>query len=244
MATSHKKGGFTLIELLVVIAIIAILAAILFPVFAKAREMARKSSCLANLKEITLAYTMYINDSDGTCPTYTTSFSPFDRFSQKQGTLPPQQGNPLDTWAMRLFQYKRNKDIIWCPSDAGKGPTAELTVSYFLKPTVDAARVWDTPTRAPFKEGDFNYPSDQVVFYEKMSFHWGSRDFNAGDPSSLTGNVSYFDGHVKTIRWSDWNSLEPDFFNWDPDGDGSKGCTVDSNSDRRKDPTVCCDHLQ
>lgn len=62
------RRGFTLIELLVVIAIIAILAAILFPVFARAREKARQTSCLSNVKEITLAVIMYISDYDQKYP--------------------------------------------------------------------------------------------------------------------------------------------------------------------------------
>ncbi len=64
------RRGFTLIELLVVIAIIAILAAILFPVFAKAREKARQSSCLSNLKQIGLATLQYVQDYDETLPFY------------------------------------------------------------------------------------------------------------------------------------------------------------------------------
>ena len=61
---SSRKTGFTLIELLVVIAIIAILAAILFPVFSRARENARRASCQSNLKGLALAWTMYTQDND------------------------------------------------------------------------------------------------------------------------------------------------------------------------------------
>ena len=64
-----RKRGFTLIELLVVIAIIAILAAILFPVFARAREKARQSSCLSNVKQIGLGMMMYVQDYDERFPT-------------------------------------------------------------------------------------------------------------------------------------------------------------------------------
>ncbi|MFO8079163.1 MAG: prepilin-type N-terminal cleavage/methylation domain-containing protein [Armatimonadota bacterium] len=63
-----QRAGFTLIELLVVIAIIAILAAILFPVFARAREKARQSSCLSNVKQLNLGVMMYVQDYDETFP--------------------------------------------------------------------------------------------------------------------------------------------------------------------------------
>ena len=64
----HRRAGFTLIQLLVVIAIIAILAAILFPVFAQAREKARAISCLSNLKQTGLAWSMYTQDYDEIIP--------------------------------------------------------------------------------------------------------------------------------------------------------------------------------
>ena len=67
----RRRVGFTLIELLVVIAIIAILAAILFPVFSQARESARKSTCLSNLKQVGLSTTMYVTDYDDTFPSAT-----------------------------------------------------------------------------------------------------------------------------------------------------------------------------
>src|SRR5712692_8443545 len=68
MSRRPRIRAFTLIELLVVIAIIAILAAILFPVFAQAREKARSITCTSNLKELGLAWQMYIQDYDETCP--------------------------------------------------------------------------------------------------------------------------------------------------------------------------------
>src|SRR5690242_4811005 len=66
--TPYTRAGFTLIELLVVIAIIAILAAILFPVFAQARDAARKATCQSNLKQFAIAFAMYAVDYDGYYP--------------------------------------------------------------------------------------------------------------------------------------------------------------------------------
>ena len=75
MTRRSSQTGFTLIELLVVIAIIAILAAILFPVFARARESARRSSCLSNIKQTNLANLMYVQDYDETLPTFVRDYS-------------------------------------------------------------------------------------------------------------------------------------------------------------------------
>ena len=91
----HKRSGFTLIELLVVIAIIAILAAILFPVFAQAREQARKTACLSNCRQIGLGHTMYTQDYD---EMYTPYFSGYD---PKTGTYNP----PSWYWPQLVTPY-------------------------------------------------------------------------------------------------------------------------------------------
>jgi prepilin-type N-terminal cleavage/methylation domain-containing protein len=83
LRTSRKNGAFTLIELLVVIAIIAILAAILFPVFATAREKGRQTVCLSNLKQLGLAFNMYASDYDGCYP------APITNYGTAHGAIPP-----------------------------------------------------------------------------------------------------------------------------------------------------------
>ena len=95
---SSRRSGFTLIELLVVIAIIAILAAILFPVFAKAREKARQASCLSNVKQIALGFMQYAQDYDErNCPSYAGAVG----------------------WPMLLQPYVKNTQIFKCPSAPG-----------------------------------------------------------------------------------------------------------------------------
>lgn len=127
-----RRQGFTLIELLVVIAIIAILAAILFPVFAQAREKARQASCLSNIKQISLGYTMYYQDSDEALPglfyrtptavTYTGETTP----------------RTIYTWSDYLAPYIKSQGVYKCPSNTGTdnvlGAGAVYLADYALLP--------------------------------------------------------------------------------------------------------------
>jgi prepilin-type N-terminal cleavage/methylation domain-containing protein/prepilin-type processing-associated H-X9-DG protein len=98
------RRGFTLIELLVVIAIIAILAAILFPVFARAREKARQASCLSNVKQLSLGFQMYKQDYDETWPMFF--------WTAATGWEPIASG----WWGGEIAPYIKNTQIFLCPS--------------------------------------------------------------------------------------------------------------------------------
>ncbi|MGC9318909.1 MAG: DUF1559 domain-containing protein [Armatimonadota bacterium] len=102
-----RRRGFTLIELLVVIAIIAILAAILFPVFARAREKARQTSCLSNVKQLALGTLMYVQDYDETLFTWSS-----------------EQPSPLHP-AAAVYPYVKNLAIYTCPSSGATGRVTE-----------------------------------------------------------------------------------------------------------------------
>jgi prepilin-type N-terminal cleavage/methylation domain-containing protein/prepilin-type processing-associated H-X9-DG protein len=101
----YRRQGFTLIELLVVIAIIAILAAILMPVFAQARERARVATCTSNVRQIAMSVQMYLQDYDGTMPIW---------YAYHTGT--PHKGTEL-----LLQPYIKNTQVFRCPDDNG-GP--------------------------------------------------------------------------------------------------------------------------
>jgi prepilin-type N-terminal cleavage/methylation domain-containing protein len=112
----RARRGFTLIELLVVIAIIAILAAILFPVFAKARDRARRAACVSNLKQIGTAIVMYGDDYDGYI--YPQWFSDGGYWKYPIGTCPaptnPGGPWPQLLWATVYSNYSKNTDIFRC----------------------------------------------------------------------------------------------------------------------------------
>jgi prepilin-type N-terminal cleavage/methylation domain-containing protein/prepilin-type processing-associated H-X9-DG protein len=105
MNTSKSSRGFTLIELLVVIAIIAILAGILFPVFAAAKEAAKAAACLSNTKQLILGATMYGNDYDDTV-------IPWETAADSEGT----NAQVLGAWTSTIQPYIKNAAILLCPS--------------------------------------------------------------------------------------------------------------------------------
>ncbi len=117
----NTKKGFTLIELLVVIAIIAILAAILFPVFARARENARRSSCSSNIKQIGLGFQQYIQDYDERFPLVAGGAS-----GPNNSVAPP---NLSQGWAIQLQPYLKSTQIFQCPSEPNSAANVNATVA-------------------------------------------------------------------------------------------------------------------
>ena len=105
---TDRRRGFTLIELLVVIAIIAILAAILFPVFAQARAKARQAACMANLKQLGLAFEMYCQDYDELLPIWG-----YGDTSQPDNG--PDEG--FYAWDTVIDPYTKNQQILLCPDN-------------------------------------------------------------------------------------------------------------------------------
>jgi prepilin-type N-terminal cleavage/methylation domain-containing protein/prepilin-type processing-associated H-X9-DG protein len=134
----RRQSGFTLIELLVVIAIIGILAAMLFPVFARARESARKTQCLANVKNIAMAIQIYLSDYDR-FPPGNTDQAAADALTEVSGghqcrldfsNSPAQfwKANPYLRWPVILDEYIKSREVWRCPSQE------HVDYAYFILP--------------------------------------------------------------------------------------------------------------
>jgi len=135
------RRAFTLIELLVVIAIIAILAAILFPVFARARENARRTSCLSNLKQMGLAVMMYVQDYDETYPRCVQCTGPLTGSICSTGAY--------NYWDQLIEPYTKSTQLFFCPSGISStnlrsgnyGMNPNVMVSYQTNPTIRMAAI-------------------------------------------------------------------------------------------------------
>ncbi len=208
------RRGFTLIELLVVIAIIAILAALLFPVFAQAREKARQTSCLSNLKQSGTAVLMYIQDYDETFPINL-------YLSREAGSGAP----CVYSFYQELLPYQKNGDIMRCPSapralaigqgfaNAGFPPICSPALTYIsydfnfaLIDYGDPSSLFG-PTGRPVKTlAQVEYPADTGLIYEgTVVFPGGSAGYQAFDTpvaarhSGLL-NASFADGHARAVH--------------------------------------------
>jgi len=224
------RRGFTLIELLVVIAIIAILAAILFPVFARAREKARQASCQSNLKQLALAMLMYAQDYDERFPGSLIAHNA----SWGGPTTYPQDACCVErmVWTLLLEPYTKNRQIEECPSGDSTWPIRPLKttpVHYKFKHACCASgQGW--------KVAQIQRPAQTIMFNEYKDWH---RDFTCGcrNPAnpSTSFNMAFFDGHVKYMSSGQSRYMRFGYSWFDP-----HWC-MDDNGGGTADPSVGCD---
>lgn len=190
----RKPGGFTLIELLVVIAIIALLAAILFPVFAHARENARKASCLSNLKQVGLGFLQYVQDYDERLPAVGKTA----------------EANPgADPWGLTVEPYLKSKQLLQCPSELRKpnyvtnvyNATSYYT-DYYYNSNLDFVPTGET-LAIGVHIAKIRFPSNSVLLGDGQGnppSYGGSVEILDGNPAPrhLEGNnYNFCDGHAK-----------------------------------------------
>jgi prepilin-type N-terminal cleavage/methylation domain-containing protein/prepilin-type processing-associated H-X9-DG protein len=220
--TVRTRNAFTLIELLVVIAIIAILAAILFPVFAQARDKSRQATCLSNFKQIGVGVMMYVQDWDDCYP------------NNRLFTFPggSEGVQKLVTWKTATHPYVKNLSVYRCPSnrnnnkpDETKGDDAFGLPVFPISYAYNGSALWsaaDTKTVIPL--ASVPEPARYLMLIESNAAYsdygiWGMAD--AGERgtsffvhSSKQMQALYFDGHAKSTRFSQTLGTSDDDQQW------------------------------
>jgi prepilin-type N-terminal cleavage/methylation domain-containing protein/prepilin-type processing-associated H-X9-DG protein len=238
MRGKKQISAFTLIELLVVVAIISILAAILFPVFARARENARRASCMSNLKQIGMALMQYTQDYDEMYPRMA---------SNGDTVIYPNGISGQSNWIMRIYPYAKSVQIFNCPSNSqppwkgGRGistsddPNPVYVVSYGINSLLDGSAT-------AISIASIDKVSQTLMFadsaggapYALLNYYYGPPDYSVADSSvrymddrHLEGaNIVFADGHVKwkkMHRDSNDHPIPPssaDGVYWKADGTG------------------------
>lgn len=220
------KWGFTLIEVLVITAIIAILAAILFPVFARARGQAQKATCQSNLRQIGLAFFMYMSDYDDCYPCTGDARTWMGRYwrwpLQDYLAFPGKRVSPDATQSAGF-----RPEILICPADPTAATSWDATsygyaACFYYPPTVAnsmslgdllTASPWCAPYISGQPEAEVAYPAEKVLAAEWLDNHeTGKNGWWSWDGAR---NCLFADGHVKYLRarsvlaavdgWPDFN---------------------------------------
>ncbi len=245
---TQSRKGFTLIELLVVIAIIAILAAILFPVFQKVRENARKASCSSNMKQLGLAFTQYTQDSD-------------ERFPPIKVSAPGLQDS---NWGQQIYPFVKAVGVYQCPDSdrkeflGGGGNPApngapQLPVSYAYNYHI--SQTYDQNPQIggsgiPIALAAVDAPSNKILLSESIAeygyayWDWDAVDSFGNGPGTYRGaprhtgrwNCLFIDGHVKALLPSDTGNAKVNMWgsfrqNTTADGPGCQNTNMDINCD-------------
>ncbi len=175
----RRAAGFTLIELLVVIAIIAILAAILFPVFARAREKARQTSCLSNVKQIMLGHLMYAQDYD-------------EQWCPARLRNPTLGSDHRLNYTWGIYPYVKNFQIFRCPSDPDPSSWYADDTNHYSS---YGWNCWLSGTYGGRMLAEMTRPAEQIMLMDAENACFKGRPSGCGCGCSL-GCVGTFNAHI------------------------------------------------
>jgi prepilin-type N-terminal cleavage/methylation domain-containing protein/prepilin-type processing-associated H-X9-DG protein len=206
------RGGFTLVEVLVALAVLAILAAVLFPVFAQARDAAQRANCISNLHQIASAHQMYVQDNDDVLPSW--SFSGADGNQIWPGFLCPYY-HDIRILDEGLTTASDKADIAWLADYAlctwGPGGNNSRAWPYWRWP----GTAWDGTRPLPLNLCQVVRPSQTVQLADGITGRYNSSTGSRHRDRWM--NAAFVDGHAKAVTADDWNRVGQDewgYFYW------------------------------
>jgi prepilin-type N-terminal cleavage/methylation domain-containing protein/prepilin-type processing-associated H-X9-DG protein len=251
IASRNSQNGFTLIELLVVIAVIAVLMGILMPALSRAREQGKRASCMSNLKQLMLAWTMYADDNDDrivfgmttasaeTNPTFGGSSSQPNKcwvYWINPNTNPSEEQKLDGLRDGGLFKYAKEEKLFKCPT----GVRGEV-VTYAITDAMNGHRGHMNGITTVIKRNTIKHPTSRMVFMDEGQLSPSSWTLFYDQPKwwdQITArhgygtNVGMADGHVEYFKWTDARTREvADHPDWQASGRQSALATQPGNPD-------------
>jgi prepilin-type processing-associated H-X9-DG protein len=204
--TQRSRAAFTLIELLVVVALIMILAGILFPVFAQARDAARRTNCVSNLKQIALAHQMYVQDNDDTLPSWYVvgprGYLIWPEFLRPYYRDPKIMDEGLTSKEQKLSTYWL-ADYTLCAWGPGGDNSPERP--YWRWP----GSVYNgTEAPRPMTMAEVRRPAETMQFSDGTTSRWDSHIVRRHQNGLLNGG--FLDGHARVVTNAEWDAVGQD----------------------------------